>query len=273
MESPLPTPALSAALAAALFYLVAITRMLLDLRRRQPPARMPALPLTAMGACLHAIAVAGCIARAPEAYAFGLFESAALFALIVTSFVLLSAVRLPVQGLLLLALPVSALSLVGLLTVKPGHPLIHDPEAALISHILLSAVAYSLLAIAACQAVLLVWQERQLRRKRALGTLRLLPPMETMESLLFSLLWTGWVSLTLAIGSGFLFLDDLFGQRVVHHTVLSLASWVIYTSLLAGHYLFGWRGRAATYGTLGAFGLLVLAYFGSKFVLEILLGR
>lgn len=273
MALSLPDPAFGAALAAVLLYLVAIARMLVDLRRRQPPGRLPALPLTAVGACLHAVVVAGCIARAPDTYAFGLFESAALFALIVTGFVLLSAVRLPAQSLLLLALPVSVLSLLGLLAASPGQPLIHAPDAALISHILVSSVAYSLLAIAACQAVLLVWQERQLRRKRALGTLRLLPAMETMESLLFWLLWAGWVSLTLAIGSGFVFLDDLFGQRVVHHTVLSLASWLIYASLLVGHYLFGWRGRAATYGTLGAFGLLVLAYFGSKFVLEILLGR
>ncbi|MFM8354167.1 MAG: inner membrane protein YpjD [Gammaproteobacteria bacterium] len=273
MESPLPNPAFGAALAAALLYLVSIARMLLDLRRMQPPGRLPALPLAAIGVCLHAVAVAASIARAPDTYAFGLFESAALFALIVTGFVVLSTLRVPVQGLLLLTLPVSVLSLLGLLFATPGHPPIHDPGAALISHILVSAVAYSLLAIAAGQAVLLVWQERQLRRKRALGTLRLLPPMETMESLLFSLLWAGWIGLTLAIGSGFVFLDDLFAQQVVHHTVLSLASWLIYASLLVGHYLFGWRGRAATYGTLGAFALLVLAYFGSKFVLEILLGR
>jgi ABC-type uncharacterized transport system permease subunit len=73
--------------------------------------------------------------------------------------------------------------------------------------------------------------------------------------------------------SGFAFLEDMFAQQVVHHTVLALASWLIYAGLLTGHYLFGWRSYTATYGTMIAFALLLLAYFGSKFVLEIVLAR
>jgi ABC-type uncharacterized transport system permease subunit len=101
--------------------------------------------------------------------------------------------------------------------------------------------------------------------------MRVLPPLQTMETLLFGLLWTGIIALTLAIISGFVFLDDMFEQRVVHHTVLALSSWVLYGILLAGHRLFGWRGTTAVRWTLIAFGLLVLGYFGSKFVIEILL--
>jgi ABC-type uncharacterized transport system permease subunit len=78
--------------------------------------------------------------------------------------------------------------------------------------------------------------------------------------------------LTLAILSGFLFLDDLFAQRVVHHTVLAIASWFVYATLLVGRQLLGWRGSTAVRWTLIAFSLLVLGYFGSKFVIEILLG-
>jgi ABC-type uncharacterized transport system permease subunit len=100
---------------------------------------------------------------------------------------------------------------------------------------------------------------------------RVLPPLQTMEALLFNLLWAGIAVLTLAIGSGFLFLEDMFAQRVVHHTVLAIASWCVYAALLAGRQVFGWRGSTAVRWTLIAFLLLVLGYFGSKFVIEILL--
>jgi ABC-type uncharacterized transport system permease subunit len=63
----------------------------------------------------------------------------------------------------------------------------------------------------------------------------------------------------------------MFEQRVVHHTVLSLASWALYAVLLAGHRLLGWRGTTAVRWTLIAFSLLVLGYLGSKFVIEVLL--
>ena len=113
--------------------------------------------------------------------------------------------------------------------------------------------------------------EHRLRPKRTIRLLRGLPPLQTMEALLFNLLWTGIVALSLAIGSGFLFLDDMFEQHVVHHTVLALASWFLYAGLLLGHSIFGWRGTTAVRWTLIAFTLLVLGYFGSKFVIEILL--
>jgi ABC-type uncharacterized transport system permease subunit len=94
-----------------------------------------------------------------------------------------------------------------------------------------------------------------------------------METLLFSLLWTGLAVLSVAIASGFAFLDNMFAQHVAHHTILSSLSWVMYVVLLAGHKLLGWRGVSAVRWTLIAFALLVLGYFGSKFVLEILLQR
>jgi ABC-type uncharacterized transport system permease subunit len=110
-----------------------------------------------------------------------------------------------------------------------------------------------------------------LRAKHGIAIIRLLPPLETMETLLFSLLWTGLAALSVAIASGFAFLDNMFAQHVVHHTVLSSLSWVMYVVLLAGHKIMGWRGVAAVRWTLIAFALLVLGYFGSKFVMEILL--
>ena len=75
------------------------------------------------------------------------------------------------------------------------------------------------------------------------------------------------------MAAGFLYLDDLFAQHVVHHTVLSSLSWAIYGGLLAGRLWLGWRGASAVRWTIIAFTFLLLGYFGSKFVLEMLLQR
>ena len=94
-----------------------------------------------------------------------------------------------------------------------------------------------------------------------------------METMLFELLWAGVVLLTVAILSGFLFLDDIFAQHLVHKTVLTLIAWVIYSTLLWGRYQMGWRSQTAVRFTLGGFALLMLAFFGSKLVLELVLQR
>ena len=133
--------------------------------------------------------------------------------------------------------------------------------------------AFAVLAIAAVQAVLVGLQNKALRHHHIRGIVQSLPPLTTMERVLFELVWAGIVLLTLSIISGLIFLDNLFAQHLVHKTVLSLGAWVIFTTLLVGRYRFGWRGMRAVRWTLGGCALLLLAYFGSKFVLEILLNR
>lgn len=140
-------------------------------------------------------------------------------------------------------------------------------------HIILSVVAYAILTIAALQAVVLAIQEAHLRNRHPGGLIRALPPMLTMEQMLFQLLALGFALLTLSLLSGFLFIDDLFAQHLVHKTVLSLTAWVVFAVLLWGRYRFGWRGRTAVKWTLAGFLFLMLAYFGSKMVLELLLNR
>lgn len=202
----------------------------------------------------------------------GLPSSVSLVSWIMLVFVLIANLRRPVFDLLILILPLALLGVLSLLATPaiPSLPAasLHDP---LIWHILISIVAYSILFMAACQSVLLAVLEHRLKQKRTLRLLRLLPPLQTMENLLFDLLWAGIFALTLAIGSGFIFLDNMFEQRVVHHTILAIVSWLLYATLLIGHRLLGWRGTTAVRWTLIAFSLLVLGYFGSKFVIEVLL--
>jgi ABC-type uncharacterized transport system permease subunit len=90
---------------------------------------------------------------------------------------------------------------------------------------------------------------------------------------MFRLIGAGFVLLSLALLTGLIFVTNLWAQHLQHKTILSLIAWVIFGVLLLGRNRYGWRGRAALRWTLSGFGFLALSYFGSKFVLEYLLGR
>ena len=197
-----------------------------------------------------------------------------LLALIMTTVVTLVSFRLPIDRLLILIIPLDLLVFLIALIVEPGTAKSTAPKLSgpLLAHILLSLAAYSALMLAAFQSILLAVLDRQLKSPRR-RTVRWLPPLETMEQLLLAMLWIGFGLLTLSITSGFLFLEDMFAQRVSHHIVITSLSWAVYVFFLAGRYLFGWRGLTAVRWTLVAFALLVIGYLGSKFVLEYLLSQ
>lgn len=140
-------------------------------------------------------------------------------------------------------------------------------------HAWLALLAYAALALATLFAAGLWVQERALRQRRVTGFVRALPPLTQTESLLFRILLAASALLTLALAIGLVFVQDLFAQHLVHKTVLSLLSWGVLATLLFGHWRWGWRGAKAARWTLAAMLLLGLAFFGSKFVLELLLGR
>ncbi|BAW80199.1 cytochrome C assembly protein [Candidatus Nitrosoglobus terrae] len=140
-------------------------------------------------------------------------------------------------------------------------------------HILISFIAYSLCALAAMHAILLAIQDRYIRNKRPGGFIRTLPPLQTMETLLFRILIAGFVLLSFSLLSGIIFLEDIFAQHLAHKTVFSIVAWLVFGILLWGRWRFGWRGQTAIYWTLSGFFFLMLAYFGSKLVLEIILHR
>jgi ABC-type uncharacterized transport system permease subunit len=141
------------------------------------------------------------------------------------------------------------------------------------AHIVLSTLAYALLTISVALTIALRMLDARLRSRRPLGWLTALPSLEALESAAFQALAAGFAVLTLALFSGFVFVDNLFAQHLVHKTVLSCIAWVMFAVLLFGRWRFGWRGRTATNWALSGFALLGLAYFGSKIVLEAILGR
>jgi len=240
-------------------------------RLEQPPKRW-LLGLGGLAIVAHIIGLYQLVVQ-PEGYHLGFFIALSLVTCVVNTIVALSGLRLPILNLFLFLFPFSALAVAA---AQLAHSPLTPPQAisfGLFCHITLSVLAYALLTISALQAMLLAWQDRQLRHKHASGRVRLLPPLQTMEALLFDVIWAGQITLSLSIISGFVFLEDMFHQSLVHKTVLSILAWIIYSILLFGRFKQGWRGAAAIRWTLAGFCTLMLAYFGSKLVIELILGR
>jgi ABC-type uncharacterized transport system permease subunit len=139
----------------------------------------------------------------------------------------------------------------------------------------IAMLAYSLFTFAALHAVLMAAADRALHKKTSLLNLAKFPPLMTMESLLFKTISLGFVLLTFTLVSGMLFSEQIFHQALKfnHKNIFTIISWLIFGSLLVGRARYGWRGRTAIRWTLIGFVVLMLAYLGSKFVLEVLLSR
>lgn len=225
-----------------------------------------------LGALLHC----GYLLLAAQQYDgfnFSFFNTAALVAFFIVLLLLIAAIDKPVEKLGIAIFPLAAglLSLDLIFPDKTHNLTTHHWQMSL--HILSSIVAFSLLNIAAIQAVLLAIQDQQLRSHHPKRLILALPPLQAMETLLFQMIGTGLFFLTASLLSGFIFIEDLFAQHLAHKTVLSLVAWFIFSGLLFGRMKYGWRGNTAIRWTLIGFVLLLLAYFGSKLVLELILKR
>lgn len=221
--------------------------------------------------CLHAVSVYGLIDTA-AGFHLGFFRVASLIFWVINITVVISSLTLPVRPLLPPLFAMTAMAIACSLFINaPYTP--HAFSYPLALHILLSILAYSILTIAAVQALALAAQDRLLKARQWQQAMAFLPPLQTMESLLFEMLYAGTALLALSIASGLLFYDDLRAQHLVHKMFFSLAALSVYSVLLWGRHQRGWRGKQAIRWTLGGFGALMLAYFGTKLVLELLLQR
>jgi len=142
-------------------------------------------------------------------------------------------------------------------------------------HFVIAMLAYSLFIVATMHAIVMLAEEKWLHRGVLPPFLRTLPPLMEMEALLFRILLAAFVLLTLTVVSGVFFSEQLFGKPLQfnHKTVFGILSWLVFGGLLVGHYVRGWRGRTAVNWTLTGFTMLLLAYVGSKVVLELILKR
>lgn len=204
---------------------------------------------------------------------FGFFTTSSLIALVVTLLLLITALNKPVAQLGIVLFPLTALMLALAMNLPETPSRLHTYSWKMSIHILSSVLAFALLNIAALQAILLAVQNQQLKSHPPKRFIQKLPSLQTMEVLLFQILSTGLFFLTISLLSGFLFIENLFAQHLAHKTVLSILAWVIFSGLLLGRNRYGWRGKTAIQWTLCGFIALLLAYFGSKVVLELILQR
>lgn len=234
--------------------------------------------LLAVAVALHALLLAQAIFGSGQ-FRFGFAHALSMMALLALLFYGAESFIYPLEGMPALVLPPAALSVV--LPALFGGALLTDKAHALafIAHVLIAMLAYAFMAIAAAHAVLMAVAERRLHSRGAggqeLATPAGLPALLTMERLLFQMLGTGFVFLSLTVLSGIMFSEEIFGRALTfdHKTVFGLLAWVIFAVLLLGRAMYGWRGRTALNCTFAGFVALLLAYVGSRFVIEVMLSR
>lgn len=248
-------------LAAALYVAAAI------LFARKP--RLPAFVVAAAAVLAHAAILVGQHGGGVDLH---FFAALSLVAGCVTALCLLVNLARPVATLGTIVFPLAAiLLLVDIFLAPHTEPLPIDWQIKL--HVIFSLLGFSVLSLAAVLAILLAVQDHALRARRFDGIAAALPPLTLTESLMFQMIGAGFVLLTAAILIGFLFVDNVFAQHLIHKTVLSIAAWGVFGALLFGRWRYGWRGRRAVRMTLAGMFLLLLAFFGSRFVLELVLKR
>lgn len=257
-------------LAAAALYAGATAYQGLRLAKRETPNRRLLALLVALALLLHGASLFAQLHATPG-LTLDFFNAASLIAYAVILLTLLACLRIPVDNLLLVLLPLGCLTVLLAQFLPAGTLNPINAAPGILAHILLSILAYGLLTMAVFQALLLLLQDHQLKHKHPSGLIKNFPPLQTMESLLFGFLWAGWGLLSLSLLSGWLFVDNLFAQHLAHKTLLSCFAWVVFAVLLWGRYQLGWRGHKAIRWTLAGFCLLMLAYFGSKLVREFIL--
>jgi len=195
-----------------------------------------------------------------------------------------------IEGMQAPALALAALC-APLPAVFPGYAAEYAASFEFKLHLVLAMLAYSLFTIAILHALLMALVERRLHHARKdrgtgsalradgaamlAGPLASLPPLLTLERLLFRLIGAAFVLLTLTLATGIIFAESLFGRplRFDHKTVFAIVSWLTFAALLIGRHFYGWRGRTALRWTLAGFVFLLLAYVGSRFVMEVILRR
>src|SRR3569623_1363993 len=268
---PLMLPALS--LTAIAFFLLASGLLAWPLFGRgtakpSPAWQRPALAVAMLAVLAHAGVLLGMHRGALDLH---FFAALSLVACVVSALTLFVNLSRPVAALGVVVFPLAALFVLFDVFAKPTVPVAMDWQIKL--HVSLGLVAFGVLSIAAVLAIGLAGQERGLRHRQFGPWLRALPPLTLTETLLFRIIAAGFALLTLTLVTGALFVDNLFGQHLVHKTVLSIIAWLVFGVLLYGRWRFGWRGRRAVNLTLIGMAVLVLAFFGSKFVLELVLHR
>ena len=258
------------AIIAALLYVGTSARQLFFLDRKGGAKRELSVVVLAVSAVLlHALLSVSELSD--TVINLGFYKVASFIFLAIGIISLLALLIRPLHMMVIATFPLAGLAvLLNAFAPATGRPMA-GLEPGIISHIALSLVAFGLLTLAVVQAGLVSAQTRKLRQHDIGGFIRLLPPLDLMEQMFYELLALGTALLSGAIVAGVVFIDDFFGQHLVHKTVLTLLAWGIFSTTLFVHWRSGWRIATAVTLAFTGYGCLVIGFFGSKLVLELLL--
>lgn len=256
---------------ASIFYIGISFLLLYEVYHKHPINKPVVMTGLTVALCLHAWLLLPYIIT-QNGLNFNIFNTLSLISLFLLAFFLLFSVIRPVHSLGVLAAPTAFAGISAGFFGQATYQPLNNISTGIEIHILLSIAAYSLLLMCAVQAVILRLQIRELKHHtRHRFWVSKLPPLQSMESLLFDMLIVGFVLLSVALLLGLIYVDDFFAQHLAHKTVFSILSWLMFAYLIFGHWKYGWRGRRAANYTFYGFGLLAVGFVGSKIVLELIL--
>lgn len=210
---------------------------------------------------------------APSGINLGIFKAMSLVSWMIVGLILLTSIRKPVECLGIVLFPLAIITLTMDRYLFADHIIVTGGSWQLQAHIFTSIAAYSVLTVAMVQSIILAIQDKHLRQHQPGGFIGSLPPLATMEKLLFQIIGIGFILLTIGLLIGLLFMENLFSSGKLHKTILSVLAWSFFAILLWGRFKFGWRGRMAIRWALSGFIMLMLAFIGTKTVLELILHR
>ncbi|MDX1459546.1 MAG: cytochrome c biogenesis protein CcsA [Xanthomonadales bacterium] len=257
----------------AIAYISATAVLYRSADRTESAGRRIAMWLAVAGAAAHTAHqfALWIVATPPSVSILDVFS---LCALVVIALLLISPLlRQPLFDAAFIALPLGALAVIGQAQIDAPASVLSGGTTGINVHIVSSVLAFGVFSAAGVFALFTAVIDHFLRRHHLNRVVQALPPLEVLERLLFPLIIAGFALLSVSLGSGWLYVDDLFGQHLAHKTILSMLAWVVFAVLIWGRWRRGWRGRIAVRMTLAGMALLLLSYFGSKLVLEILLQR
>jgi len=264
---------MSIAIAAIVLYVAATIRIATPPTQRTIAsfdARGQAIVLLIAASAAHAVVLYVTVV-AGDGFNFGIFNTASLAGWVIGATVLLIMFWRPVDSLAVVIFPAVAMMIALAIGFPSSRILPTDTPFGLQLHIVLSLIAYALFAIATVQAMYLGIADYKLRHHKPI--LDFLPPLPTMENVLFQLTGFAFVLLTASLALGALYIADIRAQHLAHKIVFSVLAWGVFAVLLVGRWRFSWRGLRAIKFVIAGFALLALGFFGTKAVLELILQR
>ncbi|TMO65233.1 cytochrome C assembly family protein [Pseudoalteromonas aurantia] len=261
----------SLSLIASVFYVLATGHVLSRLFHKEGPSHKLTIILSTLAILTHMLVLVNSVFTT-EGQDLSTVNVALLTCWVIVVSVTTVSLKFPATLLLPVVYGFAALLLTASLFV-PHHIIMQsiNVDIGLVVHISLSLLAYCVLIIATLYAIQFFFIDKRLKQKDLAIMHSHLPPLMQVERQLYQLLTVGTALLTLALLSGFTFLEGMFNKEFIHKTVLSIISWVIFSAVTFGHHQFGWRGKPIVFTIIGASGLVTLAYFGSRFIQEVVL--